>query len=174
MSGKPEATEAERLTARQLAFVTNYVVSNGNSAESARKAGYAHPDVQGSRMLANVKIQQAIEQRQAKLQVQHDYTIADWLREVIADRNAAKADGSHSAVAQFDTLLGRHIGALQEGRPRSQMEASFWNTLETLAGQAAATQAAGRLASHAGAGVRALPDEESREAGEAGSPGGAG
>lgn len=53
------------LTDRQQVFVEEYL-STWNATEAARRAGYAYPNVQGSRMLVNASIAEEIKSRIAE------------------------------------------------------------------------------------------------------------
>lgn len=50
------------MTPRQIAFV-DYYAASGNATEAARKAGYAKPNVEGTKNLAKPSIQQALAER---------------------------------------------------------------------------------------------------------------
>lgn len=63
------------LTAKQQAFVSHYLICL-NATESARLAGYAHPNQQGPRLLVNVGIRQAIDARFKELHLTADEAIA--------------------------------------------------------------------------------------------------
>lgn len=52
----------ETLTTKQQAFV-DYYLKSSNATEAARLAGYAHPMQQGHRLLRNVEIQEALQER---------------------------------------------------------------------------------------------------------------
>lgn len=54
----------DKLTPKQKAFADNYI-ELGNQTESARRAKYKHPQVQGNRLLENVRVQEYIKQRTA-------------------------------------------------------------------------------------------------------------
>ena len=53
----------KQLSDKQLRFIELY---NGNATEAAKLAGYAHAEVQGKRLLQNVKICSVIQERRAK------------------------------------------------------------------------------------------------------------
>jgi len=58
--------ETTGLTERQRRFVEAYTgEAQGNASKAAKLAGYPHADVQGTRMLGNVRIRAAIEQARA-------------------------------------------------------------------------------------------------------------
>lgn len=54
------------LSAKQQVFVEAYLAS-WNASEAARRAGYSHANVQGSRLLANVSISEEIQRRVAEM-----------------------------------------------------------------------------------------------------------
>lgn len=54
-----EVVVADGLSDKQQMFVTAYLDCL-NATEAARRAGYAHPNVQGSRLLVNVSIAEAV------------------------------------------------------------------------------------------------------------------
>ncbi len=54
----------DKLTPKQKAFADNYIEC-GNQTESARRAGYKHPQVQGNRLLENVRVSGYIRRRTA-------------------------------------------------------------------------------------------------------------
>ncbi len=60
---KPAAElQPRELTIKQRAFIEAYLAC-WNATEAARRAGYKHPDVQGPRLLGNVRVRAAIEER---------------------------------------------------------------------------------------------------------------
>lgn len=56
----------EGLTERQRKFCEAYAANGGNATEAARSAGYKHQEVQGSRLLENVKVLSALEALRAE------------------------------------------------------------------------------------------------------------
>lgn len=61
----------EKLSNKQQLFINAYLVC-WNATEAARRAKYAHPNKQGPRLLVNVGIKTAIEQRIAELKANAD------------------------------------------------------------------------------------------------------
>lgn len=52
------------LTLKQQKFIDNYLgVSNGNATDAARRAGFAEPKVQGSRLLTFVNVREEVDRR---------------------------------------------------------------------------------------------------------------
>lgn len=75
------------LSNKQRVFVEEYL-SCWNATEAARRAGYAHANVQGSRLLADVSIKAAIEARIAEKAMSADEVLlrlADQARSSLAD-----------------------------------------------------------------------------------------
>lgn len=61
---KPRPLDTGGLTCKQRLFVSYYLgESNGNATDAARRAGFAHPNVQSARLLVNVSIRVAIDAR---------------------------------------------------------------------------------------------------------------
>jgi phage terminase small subunit len=63
------------LTRKQRVFIAEYLQC-WNATEAARRAGYAHPRQQGSRLLSNVDIQEEYELRLAEIHVSADEALA--------------------------------------------------------------------------------------------------
>ncbi len=74
-----------KLTPKQKRFVDEYLVDL-NATAAARRAGYSEKTAceQGSRLLANVKVQAAIQERQKKLQGKLEITQEAVLQELAA------------------------------------------------------------------------------------------
>lgn len=66
-----QAQELPKLPYKQRAFCEQYVQC-WNATEAARRAGYAHPNKQGPRLLVNVGIQQYIQARIAQIAMSAD------------------------------------------------------------------------------------------------------
>lgn len=56
-------SEKSALSNKDLAFVNEYFLCNMNATEAGRRMGYAHPNVQGPRLLVKVSILQEIQRR---------------------------------------------------------------------------------------------------------------
>lgn len=63
------------LSPKRRRFVEAYL-QTWNASEAARRAKYAHPNVQGARLLANVSIQAAISTRLKQIAMQTDEILA--------------------------------------------------------------------------------------------------
>lgn len=80
------------LNPKQAAFVREYLVDL-NKTQAATRAGFAHPEVQGSRLFGNVRVRAAIDaalaKRAAKLEVSTDRTLRELARLAFADLGEA-------------------------------------------------------------------------------------
>lgn len=59
------------LNPKQKAFADEYIKNGGNATNSARKAGYKNPEVQGCRLLKNDKVLAYIAEKQAEIDKQN-------------------------------------------------------------------------------------------------------
>lgn len=131
-------TETQKLTPQQEAFVANYILNDGNATQAAIQAGYSENTArhQASRLLTKVGVSKAIERKRQALAVRTEYTIATWRADLLADIEAARQSGSHSAVMKGRELLGRHIGALNDHRQLDPAEARWFTAFEQAMTQA--------------------------------------
>ena len=106
-----------KLTARQAAFVAEYMIDL-NAAAAARRAGYSArtAEAQASRLLANVKISAAIAEAQAARAKRTEITADRVLKEIgliafapIGDKDVRSFD-KHAALV----TLGKHLGLFTE------------------------------------------------------------
>ncbi len=176
-------SQEENLNPRQQSFVAAYVLS-GNAEQSALKANYAKTTAraQAHRLLAQVGIAEAIKRRQTTVDVQVDYTITLWRRDLLQDIATARESGSHSAVMKGRELLGRHIGAFADTGRLDKDEAAWFAWLGASAAragwsgssrgqQAAALTKGASVREQLDAGAREDIDIEAREDGGGGGPG---
>lgn len=107
------------LTPKQARFVQEYLIDL-NATQAAVRAGYSERTAceQGSRLLANVKVQTALQAamqaRQARTEVTQDYVIGKLVE--IADKAASDCQDSdlkYSNKIKALELLGRHVGAFE-------------------------------------------------------------
>lgn len=107
------------LTPKQARFVQEYLIDL-NATQAAVRAGYSERTAceQGSRLLANVKVQAALQEamqaRQARTEVTQDYVIGKLVE--IADKAASDCQDSdlkYSNKIKALELLGRHVGAFE-------------------------------------------------------------
>ena len=120
----------KRLTPQRDAFVTAYVMG-ASAADAARQAGYSKHTAknQGSRLLANVDVVQAIERKRAVMQTKVEYSTADWIRDTLEIGAEARAAGAHGPALKAQELVGRHIGALTNERSVSREQAELFSYL---------------------------------------------
>lgn len=132
------------LSNKRRVFVEEYLRC-WNATEAARRAGYAHPDRQGPRLLGNVVVQEAIQARLAEIKVSADevlirlaqqargehtaYLCKDGtvdLAKLLADGKGhlvkgTKWDKSGNLIVEFYDgqraleLLGKHLGLFKDG-----------------------------------------------------------
>ena len=111
---------APRLTAKQAAFVREYLLDL-NASGAARRAGYSPngAEVAGHRLLRNAKvaaeIDKALQERSERTELSADEVIEGLKREA-----SFTGDGSsHSARVQALSWLGRHLAMFTD---KSQVE----------------------------------------------------
>lgn len=99
------------LSRRQQMFVEHYIMGLPASA-AAERAGYSHPGSQCTRLLANVRIAEAIQQgmqeRSKRVQIDADYV----LRQAVKLHEKCMSEDSFNATAAARSLelVGRHVG----------------------------------------------------------------
>jgi phage terminase small subunit len=98
------------MTPKQERFVEEYLIDL-NATQAAIRAGYSPKtaDQQGSRMLKNVKVSQAIKAAQANLSQKAELT-AEWTTEHLMSEAVYKGFGaSHSARVAALVALGKRL-----------------------------------------------------------------
>ena len=117
---KREVVSVAKLTDKQNRFVDEYMVDL-NATAAARRAGYSEKTAceQGSRSLANVKVQEKIQKRraelQSKLEITQDRVFTELARIAFADRGAfarVTDDGSRVTLTDTDRLTEDQRAAL--------------------------------------------------------------
>jgi len=95
----------KELTAKQAKFVELYLISR-NALESAKKAGYKHPEVNSSRLLKNDIIRHRIDKRISKTALRTDNILIDRQREAMDILEKAKsANDLRTALSANDQLI---------------------------------------------------------------------
>lgn len=104
----PENAMSKKLTPKQERFVDEYLVDL-NAAAAARRAGYSEKTARqiGERLLTNVDVQAAIQERmkvrQQRTEITQDAVLKELARIVFFDpRKLFNADGSPKAINQLD------------------------------------------------------------------------
>ncbi len=120
-----------KLTELQRRFVEAYMgAAKGNATESARIAGYKGGDkslaATASRLLRNVKVQAAIEERvnECPLVLDREKLQRFWTRVVLAEELEAGAEPEMKDRLKASELLGRSQGAFIERVEHSVDDAS--------------------------------------------------
>jgi phage terminase small subunit len=111
------------MTPRQNEFVIEYL-KDLNATKAAQRAGYKHPNVQGSQLLAqpNIKAQVDCELKARSERLRAD---ADW---VIArlEHEAVNLKNSPSARIRALELVGKHLGAFEADKTHVAYSGSFF------------------------------------------------
>ncbi len=95
------------LTAKRERFVGEYLIDL-NATKAAERAGYKHPNVQGSQLLGmpavRSRVSLAIEKRNKRMRAD-----ADWVIQHL-ETEATNLDNAASVRVKALELLGRHLG----------------------------------------------------------------
>jgi phage terminase small subunit len=112
----------EGLTPKQAAFVREYLVDL-NATQAAIRAGYSEKtaDQQASRLLTNVKVQEAVTKGREKLAAKVEVTTERVLGGLLAEATADDGPMCKGARVKAWELLGKHLGLLTD---RSKVEVS--------------------------------------------------
>ena len=101
------------MTPKQQTFVLEYL-KDLNATRAADRAGYAHPNVQGTQLLSNqtvrFAVQQELDARADRLRIDADWVVAQLEREAMDYQN------SGSTRVRALELLGKHLGAFTPNR----------------------------------------------------------
>ena len=96
------------LTAKQERFVAEYLKTN-NQTQAAKSAGYASPEVEGSRLLRNAKVAAAVAKGQAG-RIKRTELSLDYVLQRLAIEAEREGEGaSHSARIAALTQLRQHF-----------------------------------------------------------------
>ena len=111
------------MTPKQETFVLEYL-KDLNATAAAKRAGYAHPNVQGSQLLSNqtvrIAVQQELNARADRLRIDADWVIAQLVREAMDYQN------SGSTRVRALELLGKHLGAFAPSRLEVTYSSGFF------------------------------------------------
>jgi hypothetical protein len=116
------AVAKEGLTPKQAAFVREYL-KDLNATQAAIRAGYSEKtaDQQASRLLTNVKVQEAVTKGREKLAHKVEVTTERVLGGLLAEATADDGPMCKGARVKAWELLGKHLGLLTD---RSKVEVS--------------------------------------------------
>jgi hypothetical protein len=116
------AVAKEGLTPKQAAFVMEYL-KDLNATQAAIRAGYSEKtaDQQASRLLTNVKVQEAVTKGREKLAAKVEVTTERVLGGLLAEATADDGPTCKTARVKAWELLGKHLGLLTD---RSKVEVS--------------------------------------------------
>ena len=110
--------QRRHLTPRRRLFAE--ALSRGRSqVDAARFAGYRPNDGYLSKLARLPKITREIERLEADRRKTEELTVEWWREQVWIRYNKAAAGDDESACAQYLTLAGRHLGALEPQAPVS-------------------------------------------------------
>jgi phage terminase small subunit len=136
---------SEELSARQAAFVREYLV-DGNGAKAALRAGYKKETarVQASRLLTKSNIKAAIEAGQQKL-AEKTETEAEWVRRRLKEEASDFTEfASHSARIRALELLGKINGVFEVDN--KQKADALTSLIDGLSGNVVGANPAARMA----------------------------
>lgn len=102
----PSEIAANDLNFQQEQFVLEWMANGGNATQAAIAAGYSHPDVQGSRLLGNVKVVKYIEALRAERRARLDLQMRE------------KHFSKDKVLADLCTMAGFDLGDLLDGQGR--------------------------------------------------------
>ena len=103
------------MTPRQKAFVAAFL-KDGNATKAAEKAGYSARTAkqQGSRLLTNADVAQAVEKGQQRVAEKAELTVASHLQTLEGLRDKAIAAGQLTAAIRAEELRGKVTGFYTE------------------------------------------------------------
>lgn len=102
------------LTAKQERFVLEYLKTN-NQTQSAIAAGYASPEVEGSRLLRNAKVAAEIAKGKASRAKRTDITIDYVVQRLAIEAEREGKGASHSARIAALAQLRAHLSGSPDG-----------------------------------------------------------
>lgn len=99
------------LNPKQQRFVAEYL-KDLNATQAAIRAGYSErtANEQGSRLLANVSVREAVERGQGKIADKLELTAERVLQDLEEVRVRALGDGQYAPAVRAIELRGKHIG----------------------------------------------------------------
>lgn len=130
------------LNARQQAFVAEYL-KDLNATQAASRAGYAHPDTQGPRLLENVGVRAAIDEalkrRAERVEVTQDDVLRELLRLATCDIGQAfDAQGKLKPLHEMSPDVRRALAGVEvttiggEDGVAQLSKVKFWDKTKAL------------------------------------------
>lgn len=109
---RASVTLMDKLAPKQRRFVKEYIANGCNGKKAAISAGYSKntAESQASRMLTIVKVKNAIEKEQAKLETKLDYSRENLMQLVMAQAMYDGEGATHGARVSALNLLGKWTG----------------------------------------------------------------
>lgn len=103
------------LTPKQKRFVAEYIVDS-NATQAAIRAGYsAHTaNEQGSRLLANASVRNALSLAQEKVAAKLEITAEKVLRDIERTRRRALDADDYSAALKASDMQAKHVGLYEK------------------------------------------------------------
>lgn len=101
------------LSEKQLRFVEEYMIDL-NATAAAERAGYAHPNKQGPRLLVNVGIQEEIQKRRQAVSAKAELTAADVIRGLHKEANDHGDGTSQAGRVSAWAWLGKTFGMFKD------------------------------------------------------------
>ena len=111
------------MTPKQTTFTVEYL-KDLNATKAAERAGYAHPNVQGTQLLSNPVIRDAVQQ-ELDARAQRVRVDADWVVDQL-EREATDYQNSGSTRVRALELLGKHLGAFAPNQVEVAYASSFF------------------------------------------------
>jgi phage terminase small subunit len=140
MGTKKPKSAYDALSDRHKVFVDTYVSNRWNATAAARAAGLKHPEVQGCRLLRNVKVRAAIDERLAEYKLTANETLA-----LISDQAKGTLEDFLDGSNELDLKQARERGKLhlvrkfkttvrtdKEGETSVTKELELYNAQEAL------------------------------------------
>lgn len=101
------------LEPKQQVFVEEYLVT-WNATEAARRAGYAHPNTQGPRLLVNVSVAEEIKVRLAEKAMSADEVLVRLAEQARAEQSAYLSERGVDLAALLRNGKGHLVKGIKE------------------------------------------------------------
>jgi len=112
-----------QMTPKQATFTVEYL-KDLNATKAAERAGYAHPNVQGTQLLSNPVVRDVVQQ-ELDARAQRVRVDADWVIDQL-EREATNYQNSGSTRVRALELLGKHLGAFTPSRLEVTYSSGFF------------------------------------------------